>query len=109
MSPDSTPHPSICEARGWWVLYRRGDHTVYRVRVAAWMTVHESTEDADYTYPQAMVAGDGPDLVPADRDAWFMYLWHDGDSYCHCCSGPRPPSVTDDIYWCEECCGEIPR
>ena len=107
MNPHDTPHPSICEARGWWALYQRRNHTVVRVRVAAWMTVHETSGGVDCVYPQAMVAGDGPNLTPADHDTTFMFLWHDGDSYCYCCNDPRPPSVTDDIYWCEECIGEI--
>ncbi len=109
MSPDSTPHPSICEARGWWALYHYEDHTVRRVRIAAWMTVHENTEDSDYIYPQAMVTGDGPDLTPANWTKKFMMLWHDGDSYCHCAEGPRPWTITDDIWWCEDCIGEIHR
>lgn len=110
MSPDSTPHPSICEAHGWWAVYSMGGDgpTRYRRdRVAVWATIYNAAED--YVGVQPMFPGDTSELEPetdygADR---FVHLWHDGDSYCHCGSDPRDPRTTDDIYWCESCCGEI--
>lgn len=104
----STHQPSICEASGWWALYqRRNNDGTYRVRIAAWMTEFVSTADSEYTAVRAMVAGDGPELVPADWREDFRWLWHDGDSHCSCGAYPGDPAGEDDIYWCEECIGVI--
>lgn len=107
--PDSSAHPSIAPAQGWWAVYRAKDHSTFRERVAVWMTEHVSTHDAEYDTVKAWVAGDQGYLLPAttDRGDSFSYLWHEGDSFCHCGRSPLDPQNTDDIYWCPRCAGVI--
>lgn len=105
---NDTTHPQIAPAEGWWAVYNRhGSNSYYRVRVAAWITRLQSTEDEHYHYVEAMVPGDNGTLEPASSYGNLIYLWHDGENYCHCGADPHYPSVEDDIYWCERCAGEI--
>ncbi len=105
--PDSSAHPSIAPAQGWWAVYRRDDHTTYRVRVAVWATEHINTESDDYMAVRALILSDGDDLIPANAMGDLAYLWHDGQSWCGCRDQPFDAWTTDDIYWCPNCAGVI--
>mgnify|MGYP000231655501 CR=1 FL=1 len=64
---DSSAHPSITPAQGWWAVYRRSDQTTYRVRVPVWVTEHVDTANSDYmAVRRALNAGAN---IPADAAA----------------------------------------
>lgn len=92
----------LVPAEGWWVVYRSHNGSP-RSKVAAW-AVWRLADGSQVVRP--LVAGDGAELV--DDDSPGAYLWHDGQSQCHC--GRRcsfDPHERDDVCWCPSCAGTI--
>jgi hypothetical protein len=102
MSTDSSP--TLIPADGWWAVYSRFDNPQrhYRIRVVGFGTRHD--EDGSEGL-RAWLPGDHGWLEAADDR--IEYLWHDGDTVCHCGRSVRNPEHADDICWCERCAGVI--
>ena len=76
--PDSSAHPSIAPAQGWWAVYEWEDATYQREarRIVLFMTDADNGHHRSRAY---VTLENSDELVPADYFHYFTRVVHEDD------------------------------